>query len=164
MGISTGLLRRLGWNFCTVFSKFVFSSLGRCLMCGSDWISPTWVARRGHYSICVLTYCCASPESLLGERERWEEPALPNTKAGEFSCEKLILQEEKFYFNPTKDDFFLKKPSDRESRKKKRQKLLVWFACSSVEQWKESWVFKMLWRWKQDLPALKKHSVAHGVK
>lgn len=54
-------------------------------MCGSDWISPTQLARRGHYSIWnnVLTYCCAFPESLLDKRERWKELALPNTKAGE---------------------------------------------------------------------------------
>lgn len=60
-------------------------------MCGSAWISPTQLDRRtGHYSSCVLTYCCVFPKSLLDERERWRELALPYTKAGEFPCEKLI--------------------------------------------------------------------------
>lgn len=69
-------------------------------MCGSDWISPTRVARKGHYSFCVSIYCCAS-ESLLEDRERWKEPSLPNSKPGELPCQKLILQEEKFCFNTT---------------------------------------------------------------
>ena len=127
MSISAGHLRRLGRGcvVCTDSCKFVSSCLGRCLMRGSDWIIPTKmlsrVARRGHYSICVLSYYCAFPSllKLCCKREKGGKSQTHQTlKVGEVSREKLFFQEEKFYLNPTKD-VFCKKFLCRGKQKKK---------------------------------------------
>lgn len=88
---------------------------------------------------------------LLDQRERWKEPDLPNTKTGEFPCEKLILQEEKFYFKPTKDDYLKRNLVMGKAEKRKTQivdMVCVFFSRTT----KKSLVFKMLCRWNQDLP------------
>lgn len=121
MGTSTGL-RRLGWNFCSVSCKFVWSCLGRCLMCGSAQL-----VRRGHYSICVLTSCCSFPEPLLDKRERWKEPAWPNTKAGEFPLKNGSDKKKNSILIQLKW-FFKENHSDGENRKKRKTQIvdMIW--------------------------------------
>lgn len=48
--------------------------------------------------------------------------------------------------------------------KKKGQKNVDAVCMFPKAKWKESLASKMLQRWKQDLPVLKKNSVAHGIK
>lgn len=115
MGISVGLLRRLGRGciVCTDSCKFVSSSWGRYLMRESDWIIPTKilsrVARRGHYSIHVLTYYGVFPSllSLCWGREKGGKSQTYQTLSlGRSHMKNLSFHEEKFYLNLTEDDGF----------------------------------------------------------
>lgn len=99
-------------------------------MWGWDWISPAQLARRGHYSICVLTSCCSFPEPLLDKRERWKESAWPNTKAGEWPV-KNWSDKKKTYFNPIKNDFLKRNLMMRKAEKSKTQIVdMIWMFFS----------------------------------